>query len=86
MTQSVSLKEELKALQTRLEAGRPPEVVAAMHQAVADLRASEIAVNVLKAGDRVPEFALPNAAGVPVESGHLLAAGPLVVTFYRGRW
>jgi hypothetical protein len=86
MTQPVSLKEELKALQARLEAGRPPEVVAAMHQAVADLRASDIAPKVLKAGDRAPEFALPNAAGVPVESRRLLAAGPLVVTFYRGRW
>jgi peroxiredoxin len=57
-----------------------------MHQAVADLRASGIALKVLKVGDRAPEFALPNAAGVPVESGRLLAVGPLVVTFYRGRW
>ena len=86
MTQPASLKEELKALQTRLEAGRPPEVVAAMHQAVTDLRASDIALKVLKAGDPAPKFALPNAAGAPVESSRLLAAGPLVVTFYRGRW
>lgn len=86
MAQPMSLKEELKTLQTRLEAGRPPEVVAAMHQAVADLRASDIARKVLKVGDRAPEFALPNAAGVPVESRRLLAVGPLVVTFYRGRW
>jgi hypothetical protein len=86
MAQLMSLKEELKVLQTRLEAGRPPEVVAAMRQAVADLRASDIALKVLKVGDRAPEFALPNAAGTPVESKRLLAAGPLVVTFYRGRW
>jgi hypothetical protein len=86
MAQPMSLKEELKTLQTRLEAGRPPEVVAAMHQAVADLRASDIAQKVLKVGDRAPEFALPNAAGVPVESRRLLPVGPLVVTFYRGRW
>lgn len=86
MTQPTSLKEELKALQTRLEAGRPPEVVAAMHQAVADLRTSDIALKVLEVGDRAPGFALPNAAGMAVESGRLLATGPLVVTFYRGRW
>jgi hypothetical protein len=82
----MSLKEELKALQTRLEAGRPPEVVAAMHRAVADLRASDIAQKVLKVGDRAPEFTLPNTAGSLVASKRLLAAGPLVVTFYRGRW
>jgi hypothetical protein len=82
----MSLKEELKALQTRLEASRPPEVVAAMHRAVADLRASDIAQKVLKVGDRAPEFTLPNTAGSLVASKRLLAAGPLVVTFYRGRW
>ena len=32
------------------EAGRAPEVVAAMHQAVADLRASDIVLKVLKVG------------------------------------
>jgi hypothetical protein len=36
----MSLKEELKTLQTRLEAGRPVEVVVAMHRAVDDLRTS----------------------------------------------
>jgi hypothetical protein len=86
MTQPTSLKEELKALRTRLEAGRPPEVVAAMHRAVADLRTSDIALQVLRVGERAPEFALPNAAGTAVESRRLLATGPLVVTFYRGRW
>lgn len=82
----MTLKQELKALQTRLEAGRPPEVVATMHRAVDELRASALAGRVLRVGERAPEFTLPNAAGVPVESRRLLAAGPLVVTFYRGRW
>jgi hypothetical protein len=82
----MTLKEELKALQTRLEAGRPAEVVAAMHRAVDELRASALAGGVLRVGERAPEFTLSNAAGAPVESGRLLAAGPLVVTFYRGRW
>ena len=86
MTEPTSLKAELKALQTRLEAGRPPEVVAAMHRAVADLRVSDIALKVLKVGAPAPEFALPNVAGMAVESRRLLANGPLVVTFYRGRW
>jgi hypothetical protein len=29
---------------------------------------------------------LPNADEHPVDSKALLAKGPLVVTFYRGRW
>jgi|RhiMetdeSRZDD1v2_1073273.scaffolds.fasta_scaffold44524_3 hypothetical protein len=82
----MSLKAELKALQNRLEAGRAPEVVAQMRRAVEELRPPEILGRVLKVGDRAPDFTLTNATGVPVDSRQLLAVGPLVVTFYRGRW
>jgi len=82
----MSLKAELKALQTRLESGRPADVVAMMHRAVEELRASGAADRVLKVGDTAPDFVLPNAAEQPIDSRALLAKGPLVVTFYRGRW
>jgi hypothetical protein len=81
----MSLKAELKALQTRLESGRPADVVATMHRAVEELRASGAADRV-KLGDRAPEFVLPNAAEQLIDSRALLAKGPLIVTFYRGRW
>ena len=80
------LKAELKALQTRLESGRPAEVIATMHRAVDELRRSGAASKALKVGDAAPSFVLPNAAEQPVDSRALLAKGPLVVTFYRGRW
>ena len=80
------LKEELKALQTRLESGRPADVVAKMHQAVDELRASGASARVVKVGDKAPDFVLPNADERPVDSRALLAQGPLIVTFYRGRW
>jgi peroxiredoxin len=57
-----------------------------MHRAVDDLRASAVAGRVLRVGERMPAFTLPSAAGAPVDSRRLLASGPLVVTFYRGRW
>ena len=82
----MSLKAELKALQTRLESGRPADVVATMHRAVEELRASGAADRVLKPGAAAPHFVLPNAAEHPIDSRALLAKGPLVVTFYRGRW
>jgi len=82
----MSLKAELKALQTRLESGRPADVVATMHRAVEELRASGAADRVLKPGDAAPHFVLPSAAEQPIDSRALLAKGPLVVTFYRGRW
>jgi hypothetical protein len=82
----MSLKAELKALRTRLESGRPADVVASMHRAVEDLRLSGATGRVLRSGDKAPEFVLPNAAGQPIDSRVLLTRGPLIVTFYRGRW
>ncbi len=82
----MSLKAELEALRTRLESSRPPDRVATMHRAVDELRASGAADRVLKVGDKAPDFVLPNAAEQPIDSRALLAGGPLVVTFYRGRW
>ena len=40
----------------------------------------------LTVGDRAPQFALPNASGRLVDLAELLAAGPVVLTFYRGAW
>ena len=75
-----------RLLQTRLEAGRPADVVATMHRAVEELRTSGAADRVLKVGNKAPEFVLPNAAEQLTDSRGLLAKGPLIVTFYRGRW
>ena len=82
----MSLNEELHALRTRLEARRSPETLAVMHGAVDELRRSGAPARVLRPGTPAPRFALPNADGRLVDSDTLLAAGPLVVTFYRGRW
>lgn len=40
--------------------------------------------NALTVGDRAPQFALPNARGRLADLAELLAAGPVVLTFYRG--
>jgi hypothetical protein len=80
------LKDELKALRDKAESKRPPEIVAQMRRAVDELRASGAPGRVLKVGDAAPHFALPDGDERIVDSTALLARGPLVVTFYRGRW
>lgn len=57
-----------------------------MHRATEELRASGIMDRVIKFGDPLPPFALPNAYGREVRSADLLAKGPLVLTFFRGAW
>ena len=83
----MSLQDKLDAFKADFEGKKaPPEVVAVMHKATADLIASGQAERTLKVGARAPTFALPNAHGELVRSADLLARGPLVLTFYRGVW
>lgn len=83
----MSLQAKLDAFKADFESNKaPPEVVAVMHRATAALVASGQAEKVLKAGDRAPTIALPDIDGNLVDSSVLLAAGPLIVTFYRGIW
>lgn len=82
----MSLAETLDRTRTAAEAKRAPEVVAAMRRAVEELRASGATDRIVKVGESMPSFTLPNQDGVQISSRSLLAQGPLVVTFYRGKW
>jgi len=37
-------------------------------------------------GEPAPDFTLPNAGRQPIGLKELLAHGPVVLSFYRGRW
>jgi peroxiredoxin len=63
-----------------------PERLEMGERAVAELFASGIEEKLLRPGDTAPAFALPDANGRTVRSADLLALGPLVVCFFRGRW
>lgn len=62
------------------------EMRAAYDEFLHRLDARQVAAQACKPGDRMPVFLLPSAEGRLVESGELLAHGPLVVTFFRGGW
>ncbi|MEI9887107.1 MAG: peroxiredoxin-like family protein [Rhizomicrobium sp.] len=47
---------------------------------------SGAAAHAFKAGDRVPDFMLPNAEGRLVQSSDLFGKNPVVLSFYRGVW
>jgi peroxiredoxin len=82
----MSLKAELDAFRAEFMAKVPPEIRDAMVRADMELAASGIARRALKAGDRAPGFSLPDARGRYVRLNGLLAAGPVVLSFYRGGW
>jgi peroxiredoxin len=63
-----------------------PERLAISERAVQELFATEIESRILPVGAKAPEFELPDASGKRVRSQDLLALGPLVIDFFRGRW
>jgi peroxiredoxin len=63
-----------------------PERLAVGERAVEELFATGIEESILPVGAMTPEFALKDSNGKTVRSADLLALGPLVIKFFRGRW
>jgi len=64
-----------------------PERLAISERSTAELFASGIEDRILKVGAKAPEFSLTDAlTRNPVHSADLLALGPVIVNFFRGRW
>ena len=82
----MSLQEKLDAYKEGMVKMAPKEALDIMHRATEDLRKSAIMEGVVKVGDPAPEFALQNVAGKLVGLKDYLSEGPLVLSFYRGKW
>src|SRR5215471_17899345 len=82
----MSLNTQMKALKHAAEAGALPSVVGAFRRAEMALRQSGILERALRAGERMPEFTLPDTRARAVALARLLLRGPVVVSFYRGDW
>ena len=79
----MKLSEEI----AQFKAGRPtppPEIAAKMQRGVESVRNS--GASGLSVGERAPDFTLPNQTGKMVRLADRLAAGPAVLSFYRGVW
>jgi peroxiredoxin len=63
-----------------------PERLAINDRAIEDLFATGIEQRILPAGSKAPEFMLQDSSGRLVRSSDLLALGPLIISFFRGRW
>jgi len=82
MNRQLSLTEVLSSLRDR----QSPQWRSLYDVMVERLAEEGVAESALKAGDRFPEFTLASADGHVVSSQRLLARGPAVLSFYRGRW
>lgn len=80
------LQDQLDAITTNTRNLVQPERLAVGEKAVEELFASGVEGRILPVGAQAPEFALKDAHGKLVRSADLLALGPLVIKFFRGRW
>jgi peroxiredoxin len=81
-----SLQDQLDEITASTRNLVQPERLAVSERAIAELYATGIEDRILAIGAKAPAFALPDASGRMVRSSDLLALGPLVVNFFRGRW
>ncbi|MBX2861635.1 MAG: AhpC/TSA family protein [Vampirovibrio sp.] len=81
-----ALAKELDEMRESMKAKVPLDAKAVMKKANQDLIDSGILDTALKVGDTAPDFTLSDATGQPVHLENELKNGPVVITFYRGKW
>lgn len=87
VSSNTSLQDQLDRITQNTRALVQPERLAFSEKTVADLFATGIEDRVLKPGSQAPPFSLPDArTGKLVHSTDLVALGPVVLKFFRGRW
>lgn len=82
----MSLAEEVEAFTAKGMANPNPERAAIYGKAAEAVAATDILESALGEGDAAPMFTLPDANGEPVSLADSLAAGPVIISFYRGAW
>jgi AhpC/TSA family protein len=82
----MTLNEQLQAMKEKSRERIPAAAREIMERAVEDQRKSGALDGVVKVGQRAPDFILPNVSGKSVSLADLLTRGPVVLSFFRGRW
>jgi len=82
----IPLRQRLAEIRENTRALVSPEHSAPVERAVAELHQSGITARILPVGAIAPQFELPDQNGKLIRSAELVAAGPIIINFYRGRW
>ncbi|MBW4039380.1 MAG: AhpC/TSA family protein [Acidobacteria bacterium] len=87
MPRPIDLQTQLDNITSQTRSLVQPERLAITDAAVHELYSTGIEERILPVGAIAPSFDLPDAInGKLVRSSDLLALGPLIVSFFRGRW
>ena len=86
MSATETLQDQLDAITSNTRRLVPADRLIVPEQAVAELFNSGIEQRILAPGALAPAFSLTGADGKLVRSADLLALGPVILSFFRGRW
>ena len=86
LTAPASIQSELAATAHHLATVLPAAASQTIDAGIAAVHAAGLAQQGLRAGQLAPDFTLADVTGRPVSLAALLAAGPVVLVFYRGNW
>lgn len=82
----MNLQEAIEEMKSNTLSKLPEETLSTIMNATEELIRSGIAEKAKDAGDKISDFALPNARGEEISVSSFLKKGPLVINFYRGAW
>jgi peroxiredoxin len=82
----MDLKFELSKVNENFMKVAPKDIIDLFKRQAEKLAHREIEKNALKVGDKLPDFELKNSIGEKINCYDLLSNGPLVISFYRGKW
>jgi len=80
------LQEKMDKYKKAFEAKAPEDALAVMHRVTRELANSGILSRTAKVGETAPDFVLKNIKNQEVSLRNLVDQGPVVLSFYRGRW
>ena len=81
-----TLQAEIDAYNAVKKQTMPAEVLATMARTTGELKGAGIENRALRAGDRIPDFSLPNQHGQMRRFADYLAKSTVVLNIYRGGW
>ena len=82
----MKLQEQMDALKKSFVEQAPEQAVETMVRNGEKLRDSGIISQTVNVGDKAPAFSLSNTSKTEVNLSTLLANGPVVLVFFRGKW
>ena len=82
----LSLRQRLDERRELMQRYVPAASLDINRRTVEELRQSGLTERILPVGAQAPEFQLPDHNGTPVSLASLLAQGPVIAVFFRGRW